>query len=142
MVRQLCEIYVDAKDKMEKHIKLLFELKELPETFMGLQMETAIVNNGTRYYVMAVTPTRLYSFTGIGSLESVFASYVDRTVHFMELPGDIPNRISKQIVEELVFDQTPDAVLRGISGLCSDASAGLFYAYDQNSIFQAVKYTT
>nr|GMC72252.1 vacuolar protein sorting-associated protein 18 homolog [Ipomoea batatas] len=89
---QLYEIYVDAKDKMEKHIKLLFELKELPETFMGVQMETASVNNGTRYYVMAVTPTRLYSFTGIGSLESVFASYVDRTVHFMELPGDIPNR--------------------------------------------------
>nr|GME16291.1 vacuolar protein sorting-associated protein 18 homolog [Ipomoea batatas] len=219
---QLYEIYVDAKDKMEKHIKLLFELKELPETFMGVQMETASVNNGNRYYVMAVTPTRLYSFTGIGSLESVFASYVDRTVHFMELPGDIPNselhffikqrraehfawlsgagiyhgdlifgghhsspsggenfvenkalldysklsegaevvkpssmavsefhflllignkvkivnRISKQIVEELVFDQTPDAVSRGISGLCSDASAGLFYAYDQNSIFQ------
>lgn len=48
----------------------------------------------------------------------------------------IVNRISKQIVEELVFDQTPDAVSRGISGLCSDASAGLFYAYDQNSIFQ------
>ncbi|CAH9073769.1 unnamed protein product [Cuscuta epithymum] len=219
---QLYEVYVDAKDKMEKHIKLLFDLKELPESFMGLQMETASVNNGTRYYVMAVTPTRLYSFTGIGSLESVFASYVDRTVHFMELPGEIPNselhffikqrravhfawlsgagiyhgdlnfgahhsspsgdenfvenkalldylnllegtesvkpssmavsefhflllignkvkivnRISKQIVEELFFDQTRDAVSTGISGLCSDASAGLFYAYDQNSIFQ------
>lgn len=34
-----------------------------------LQMETAAVGNATRYYVMAVTPTRLYSFTGIGSLE-------------------------------------------------------------------------
>jgi len=33
------------------------------------QMETAVVGNSTRYYVMAVTPTRLYSFTGIGSLE-------------------------------------------------------------------------
>jgi hypothetical protein len=32
-------------------------------------METAVVGNSTRYYVMAVTPTRLYSFTGIGSLE-------------------------------------------------------------------------
>jgi hypothetical protein len=32
-------------------------------------METASIINGTRYYVMAVTPTRLYSFTGIGSLE-------------------------------------------------------------------------
>ncbi|KAL0341501.1 UNVERIFIED_CONTAM: Vacuolar sorting protein 18 [Sesamum calycinum] len=178
-------------------------------------------NNGTRYYVMAVTPTRLYSFTGVGSLESVFASYAERAVHFMELPGEIANselhffikqrrgihfawlsgagiyhgglhfgaqrsspngdenfvenkallnysilgegvlvkpsslavsefhflllvgnkvkvvnRISEQIVEELTFDQTPDAVSRGVLGLCSDASAGLFYAYDQNSIFQ------
>lgn len=32
-------------------------------------METASLSNGTRYYVMAVTPTRLYSFTGFGSLD-------------------------------------------------------------------------
>lgn len=32
-------------------------------------METATILNGTRYYVMAVTPTRLYSFTGIGLLD-------------------------------------------------------------------------
>ncbi|KAK6148356.1 hypothetical protein DH2020_019268 [Rehmannia glutinosa] len=224
---QLHEVAVDEKDKKEKYIKFLFELNELPEAFTGLQMETTSTNNGTRYYVMAVTPTRLYSFTGIGSLDSVFASYAERAVHFMELPGEIPNRqvngatelhffikqrraihfawlsgagiyhgglnfgaqrsspngdenfvenkalldysklgesvlvkpsslavsefhflllvgnkvkvvnrISEQIVEELYFDQTPDAVSRGILGLCSDASAGLFYAYDQNSIFQ------
>jgi hypothetical protein len=54
-------------------------------------METTVVGNATRYYVMAVTPTRLYSFTGIGSLETVFASYSDRAIHFMELPGEIPN---------------------------------------------------
>ncbi|KAK3014010.1 hypothetical protein RJ639_008442 [Escallonia herrerae] len=48
----------------------------------------------------------------------------------------IVNRISEQIVEELHFDQTQESVSRGIIGLCSDASAGLFYAYDQNSIFQ------
>lgn len=36
------------------------------------QMETTITNNGPRYYVMAVTPTRLYSFTGIGSLDVSF----------------------------------------------------------------------
>ncbi|CAI9753952.1 unnamed protein product [Fraxinus pennsylvanica] len=186
---QLHEIAVDEKDKKEKYIKFLFELSELPEAFMGLQ--------------------------------SVFASYVDRAVHFMELPGEIPNselhffiqqrraihfawlsgagiyhgglnfgaqrsspngdenfvenkalldysklgegasvkpsslavsefhflllvrnkvkvvnRISEQIVEELYFDQTPDAASRGVIGLCSDASAGLFYAYDQSSIFQ------
>ncbi|KAK7849522.1 vacuolar sorting protein 18 [Quercus suber] len=88
---QLHEIAVDEKDKREKYIKFLFQLEELPEAFMDLQMETASIMNGTRYYVMAVTPTRLYSFTGIGSLETVFASYLDRVVHFMELPGEIPN---------------------------------------------------
>ncbi|KAG8642377.1 vacuolar sorting protein 18 [Manihot esculenta] len=219
---QLHEIAVDEKDKREKYIKFLFQLTELPEAFMGLQMETANLTNGTRYYVMAVTPTRLYSFTGIGTLETVFASYLDRAVHFMELPGEIPNselhffikqrravhfawlsgtgiyhgglnfgaqhsypngdenfvenkalldysklsegaeaikpssmavsefhflllignkvkvvnRISEQIIEELQFDQTSESVSRDIIGLCIDATAGLFYAYDQNSIFQ------
>ncbi|KAK8482826.1 hypothetical protein V6N13_085563 [Hibiscus sabdariffa] len=219
---QLYEIAVDEKDKKEKYIKPLFELAELPEAIMGLQMETAIMSNVSRYYVMAVTPTRLYSFTGIGSLETVFASYLNRAVHFMELPGEIPssdlhffmkqkravhfawlsgagiyhgslnfgsqrsspngdenfvenkalldyaklstgaevvkpssmavsefhflllignkvkvvNRISEQIIEELQFDQVSDSNSRGIIGLCSDATAGLFYAYDQNSIFQ------
>ncbi|CAF1925179.1 BnaC05g09370D [Brassica napus] len=221
---QLFEMAVDEKDKREKYIKFLFELEELPEAFMALQMETANINSGMRYYVMAVTPTRLYSFTGIGTLESVFASYKERAVHFMELPGEIPNRqvelhffikqrravhfawlsgtgiyhgglnfgaqhsypngdenfveskalldysklsdgteivkpssmalseyhflllignkvkvvnrISEQIIEELQFDITADSASRGIIGLCSDASAGLFYAYNQNSIFQ------
>ncbi|XP_068668534.1 vacuolar sorting protein 18 [Aristolochia californica] len=219
---QLYEMAVDEKDKKEKYVKLLFELTELTEAFMGLQMETANIGNATRFYVMAVTPTRLYSFTGIGSLDSVFASYSDRAVHFMELPGEIPNselhfyikqrraehfawlsgagiyhgglnfgaqhsssdgdenfvenkalldyskltesgetvepkslavsefhflllignkvkvvnRISQQIIEELQFDFVPGSVSRGILGLCSDATAGLFYAYDQNSIYQ------
>ena len=48
----------------------------------------------------------------------------------------VVNRISEQIIEELQFDQTAESMSRGIIGLCSDASAGLFYAYDQNSIFQ------
>ncbi|XP_047317718.1 vacuolar sorting protein 18-like [Impatiens glandulifera] len=219
---QLHEICVDEKDKKEKYMKFLFELNELPESFMDLQMETASVSNGTRYYVMAVTTTRLYSFTGIGSLETVFMTYADRHVRFMELPGEIPNselhffirqrravhfawlsgagiyhgglnfgashsspngdenfveskallgysklsegtdtvrpnslalsefhfllllgckvkvvnRISEHIIEELQFDQTSESLSKGIIGLCSDASAGLFYAYDQNSIFQ------
>ncbi|CAL9055510.1 unnamed protein product [Musa banksii] len=218
---QLFEMAVDEVDKKEKHVKLLFELTELPEAIMGLQMETAALSNATRFYVMAVTPTRLYSFTGIGSLETVFASYSDRAVHFMELPGEIPNselhffikqrraqhfawlsgagiyhgdlnfgaqhsstngdenfvenkglldysklgevgeankprsfavsefhflvlignkvkvvnRISQQIVEDLKFDHTPESS-KGIIGLCSDATAGLFYAFDENSIFQ------
>lgn len=38
-------------------------------SYSCLQMETASLSNGTRYYVMAVTPTRLYSFTGFGSLD-------------------------------------------------------------------------
>ncbi|CAI9275519.1 unnamed protein product [Lactuca saligna] len=192
---QLYEIAVDEKDKREKYVKFLFELIEFPVPFEGLQMETASSNNGTRYYIMAVTSTRLYSFTGIGLLETIFASYVERAVHFMELPGEIPNselhffikqrravhfawlsgagiyhgglnfgaqnrtpngdinfvenkallsyskvkvvnRISEQIVEELQFDQTSETASKGIIGLSIDASAGLFYAYDENSIFQ------
>ncbi|AQK40790.1 zinc ion binding [Zea mays] len=216
---QIFEMAVDEADKREKYVKPLFELTEQREGIKDLQMETAVVGNSTRYYVMAVTPTRLYSFTGIGSLETVFASYSDRAIHFMELPGEIPNselhffikqrrakhfgwlsgsgiyhgelnfgaqhsstsgdenfvenkgffdysklgdsgikprsfalsefhfllligdkikvvnRISQQMVEELVVDDTPETS-RGIIGLCSDPSTGLFYAYDESSIFQ------
>lgn len=216
---QLFEMAVDEADKKEKYVKLLFELTELREGIKDLQMETTVVGNATRYYVMAVTPTRLYSFTGIGSLETVFASYSDRAIHFMELPGEIPNselhffikqrrakhfgwlsgagiyygelnfgaqhsstsgdenfvenkgffdysklgdsstkpvsfalsefhfllligdkikvvnRISQQIVEEIVVDNAPESS-KGIIGLCSDASTGVFYAFDDSSIFQ------
>lgn len=48
----------------------------------------------------------------------------------------VVNRISEQIIEELHFDQTSESVSKGIIGLCSDATAGVFYAYDQHSIFQ------
>ncbi|KAM7498191.1 hypothetical protein LguiA_022605 [Lonicera macranthoides] len=67
------------------------------------------------------------------------SSLVVSEFHFLLLIGNkvkVVNRISEQIVEELHFDQTPESVSRGIIGLCSDASAGLFYAYDQNSVFQ------
>ncbi|CAL5330488.1 unnamed protein product [Camellia sinensis] len=193
---QLHEIAVDEKDKKEKHINFLFELKELPEAFMGLQMEIASTSNGTKYYMMAVTPTRLYSFSGIGELH--FFIKQRRAVHFAWLSGagiyhgglnfgaqhsspegnenfvenkglldysklfdvseaikpnslavsefhfllllgnkvKVVNRISEQIIQELQFDETPESMSRGIIGLCSDASAGLFYAYGQNSIFQ------
>ncbi|CAA7394664.1 unnamed protein product [Spirodela intermedia] len=219
---QLFELAVDEKDKKEKYLKLLFELKELPEAIMGLQMETITLGNVTRHYVMAVTPTRLYSFSGMGSLDAVYTNYADRAVHFMELPGEIPNselhffikqkravhfawlsgagiyhgdlnfgaqhsstngdenfvenkglleysklncsgeaikpaslslsefhfllligdkvkvvnRVSQKIIEELKFDHSPESASKGIIGLCSDAAAGLFYAYDENSIFQ------
>ncbi|GJX05371.1 vacuolar protein sorting-associated protein 18 [Tanacetum coccineum] len=66
---KLHEIVVDEKVKRGKYIKFLFELSEYPEAFEGLQMETASMGNVTIYYVMAVTPTRLYSFTGIGTPE-------------------------------------------------------------------------
>ncbi|XP_078436870.1 zinc ion binding protein isoform X2 [Wolffia australiana] len=219
---QLYELYIDEKDKKEKYLKLLFELKELPEAITGLQMETVNAGSTMRYYVMAVTPTRLYSFCGVGSLEATFTSYADREAHFMELPGEIPNselhffikqkkavhfswlsgsgiyhgelnfgaqhsstngdenfvenkglldysnlnglgeavkpsslslsdfhfllliddkvkvvnRVSQKIVEELKFDYSPESALKRIIGLCTDAAAGLFYAYDENSIFQ------
>lgn len=59
--------------------------------------------------------------------------------HFLLLIGNrvkVVNRISEQIVEELQFDQTSETASKGIIGLSIDASAGLFYAYDENSIFQ------
>lgn len=37
---QLFEMAVDEKDKREKYIKFLFELEELPEAFMALQVLT------------------------------------------------------------------------------------------------------
>lgn len=46
------------------------------------------------------------------------------------------NRISQQVVEELKFDHVPESISEGIIGLCTDATAGLFFAYDENSIFQ------
>ncbi|CAI0550110.1 unnamed protein product [Linum tenue] len=182
---QLYEIAVDEKDKREKYIKFIYELKELPEAFMGLQMETASLGSGTRYYVMAVTPTRLYSFTGIGLLERTTFLYQAKKsdtfcvafrssnpngdnfvenkalldysklsegsevvkptsmavseFHFLLLIGNkvkVVNRISEHIIEDLHFDLTSESASRGIIGLCSDATAGLFYAYDQNSVFQ------
>ncbi|MCL7028399.1 hypothetical protein MKW94_006483 [Papaver nudicaule] len=204
---RLYEMAVDEKDKKEKYINKLYELSELPEAFMGLQMEVAsLVHAATsRYYVMAVTPTRLYSFTGIGTLDTVFASYSDRSqrsaahfawlsgagiyhgdlnfgaqhsssngdgnfvenkallsysklsdgggeavkprslavseFHYLILTGDnkvkVVNRISENITEELQFDDdASESASSAIIGLCGDATAGLFYAYDQNSIFQ------
>lgn len=35
---QLYEIAVDEKDKKEKYVKFLYELTELPEAFMSLQV--------------------------------------------------------------------------------------------------------
>lgn len=48
-------------------IFVILEVKTTLITFM--QMETVTLGNVTRYYVMAVTPTRLYSFSGLGSLD-------------------------------------------------------------------------
>ncbi|KAM7495155.1 hypothetical protein LguiB_029764 [Lonicera macranthoides] len=80
-----------------------------------------------------------YSKLGEGAEVPKPSSLAVSEYHFLLLIGDkvkVVNRISEQIVEELHFDQTPELVTRGIIGLCSDASAGLFYAYDHNSIFQ------
>nr|ATA62870.1 putative zinc ion binding protein [Hesperocyparis bakeri] len=218
---QLYEVVVEEKDKKEKHLKLLYELIELKEPFVSLQMETIATGGTTRYYVMASTPTRLYTFTGTGSLDAVFAAYANRSMHFTELPGEMPsselhffvkqrqadfawlagagiyygilnlgapqsssngddnfvekkalveysklendregikphslalsefhflllfenkvkvvNRVSQKVIEELQFDREFDSSSREILGLCSDVTAGVFYAYDENSIFE------
>ena len=59
-----------------------------------VQMETAVVGNATRFYVMAVTPMQLYSFTGIGSFEvSIIAQFhqlqVSKTYAYIECNGAI-----------------------------------------------------
>jgi len=59
--------------------------------------------------------------------------------HFLLLIKDkvkVVNRISQQVVEELKFDHVLESISKGIIGLCTDATAGLFFAYDENSIFQ------
>ena len=60
------ELYCDCNVKLDSHPLYVIHC---------VQMETASIPIGTRYYVMAVTPTRLYSFTGFGSLEVILTSY-------------------------------------------------------------------
>lgn len=52
-------------------------------------METANISGGMRYYLMAVTPTRLYSFTGIGSLDVSEVLFIFFLLLFSEL-DDFP----------------------------------------------------
>ncbi|XP_024543759.1 vacuolar protein sorting-associated protein 18 homolog isoform X2 [Selaginella moellendorffii] len=85
---QIYEMLVEEKDKKEKYVKVLFELTELKEAFTGLQIENISSSTTTRYFIMAVTPTKLYVFVGTGSLESLFSSYAGRVVKFTELPGE------------------------------------------------------
>ena len=40
---QLYETAVEEKDKKEKHVKLLFELTEAPEPFVGVQVNIFLV---------------------------------------------------------------------------------------------------
>eukprot|EP00250_Pteridium_aquilinum_P006787 c16631_g1_i1 orf=516-3560(-) len=88
---QLYETSLEEKEKKEKPLKLLHTLTELNEPIVGLQMETSTVGPQVRYFLMAVTPTRLYTCTGLGSLEATFSAYVDRPVRFTELPGEQSN---------------------------------------------------
>ncbi|KAH7283931.1 hypothetical protein KP509_34G031500 [Ceratopteris richardii] len=85
---QLLETSLEEKEKREKPLKLLYELTELNEPIVGLQMETSSVGSQVRNFLMAVTPTRLYSFTGLGSLETMFSAYMSKPVRFTELPGE------------------------------------------------------
>eukprot|EP00249_Psilotum_nudum_P014604 c24909_g1_i1 orf=639-3668(-) len=87
---QLYETSLDEKDKREKPLKLLYDLTELQEPFVSLQMETTGAGQIFRYFIIGVTPTRLYTFTGTGTLEAVFTAYAERVVHFTELPGEMP----------------------------------------------------
>ena len=48
----------------------------------------------------------------------------------------VVNRVSQKVIEELQFDREFDSSSREILGLCSDVTASVFYAYDENSIFE------
>lgn len=84
---QLYETAVEEKDKKEKYCKLLFELTEDSEPFVGVQMEVVISGGVSRYFVMAATPSRLYTFHG-ASLEAAFKAYAEGGGHFTELPNE------------------------------------------------------
>lgn len=55
---QLYEMAVDVKDKMEKYIKLLFELKELPEAFTGLQVQCFLVSFFLIFFLLTSFPQK------------------------------------------------------------------------------------
>ncbi|OAE21445.1 hypothetical protein AXG93_3506s1190 [Marchantia polymorpha subsp. ruderalis] len=88
---QLFEMSVEEKDKKEKYVNKLFEITEMPEPFIGVQMETVGTGASTRYLVLAATASRLYTFVGTGSLEATFQAYENQVIRFTELPGDVPN---------------------------------------------------
>ncbi|KAL3688498.1 hypothetical protein R1sor_014807 [Riccia sorocarpa] len=212
---QLFEMSVEEKDKKEKYVNKLFELSEMPEPFVGVQMETVGTGASTRYLVVAATPSRLYVFVGSGSLEATFQAYENQVIRFTELPGELPrselhffgkqrrmeqfawlagpgiyhghinlntaqsnednnlehkalvqyskitgdtskpcsfalsefhflvcytqtlkivNIASEEVVEEQRFD--PSLTTSPMIGLCSDIAAGVYYAFNDTSIFE------
>lgn len=68
---------------------------------LTLQMEIASISTGIRYYVMAVTPRRLYSFTGIGSLEVSFS--IDYSVSLDTFPLSLMSSFALCSLFSLLF---------------------------------------
>lgn len=56
---QLHEAYIDEKDKKEKYVRLLFELTELPEAFMGLQVLFASLYSFIFFVFLGNKPIRV-----------------------------------------------------------------------------------
>eukprot|EP00850_Spirogloea_muscicola_P007111 SM000035S13091 [mRNA] locus=s35:311242:319427:- [translate_table: standard] len=100
---QLLELLIEEREKREKYVRLLYEpAGENREPFSDVQMETTGTAPNLRYFVMAVTPTRLYVFTGVGTLEvynsdlaivkglidqAVFTPYSTQLPRYTELPS-------------------------------------------------------
>eukprot|EP00850_Spirogloea_muscicola_P002070 SM000008S22159 [mRNA] locus=s8:142254:150448:+ [translate_table: standard] len=85
---QLLELLIEEREKREKYVRLLYEpAGENREPFSDVQMETTGTAPSLRYFVMAVTPTRLYVFTGVGTLEAVFTPYSTQLPRYTELPS-------------------------------------------------------
>eukprot|EP00271_Cylindrocystis_brebissonii_P008632 TRINITY_DN23099_c0_g1_i1.p1 TRINITY_DN23099_c0_g1~~TRINITY_DN23099_c0_g1_i1.p1 ORF type:complete len:1123 (-),score=263.65 TRINITY_DN23099_c0_g1_i1:370-3738(-) len=89
---QVYELLVEERDKTEKYCRLRFALpEETREPFCSVQMEILGNAPNVRYFVMAATPTRLYTFEGKASfsLELTLANGPSRVT---ELPrGNLYN---------------------------------------------------
>lgn len=63
-------------------------------------MMTMIFNLGLSFFIIPAMIFQISVLLIVIQMQTVFSGYLDRTVHFMELPGDIPNR---QVVSLSLF---------------------------------------
>ncbi|KAK3283679.1 hypothetical protein CYMTET_8639 [Cymbomonas tetramitiformis] len=86
----LYEVEVAEKEKKEKVFKQLYDGGDGREPVEALQMEVmGTSTQGTRYFLLAVTATRCFVFSGVGNLEAMFVSHgAGGFSPLVELPGE------------------------------------------------------